>query len=334
MMFFSEDTASFGMRPGGHVVRIEPDGLSYKKVMGRVNGKSDSAWPEQSRPLEAPAATEIRMREIDSAPALYVCDADSRDIVDEINAKYGKFPLWPMAVVAGVLLSPVVPTRYLIALIPLMVFLLELIDRRRRTTTIVYDIDPSIGEKIRSFYDTFDELMRAEKAWHVAAAGEVGEKQRKYHAGADHVVERSPIRIRYAVPKYIKTNVKVPCVPVGRQTLYFFPDRVLLVERRKVGAVSYRNLTLACANTRFVEEGAVPRDTRVVGHTWRYVNKNGGPDKRFKDNRQLPICLYSELWFRSGTGLNEMIQVSKPDAGVRLTEFLSGGQISYAAERA
>ena len=328
MAHHSGDSTSFGMRPGGHVVHIGTDGLSYMKVLGRADGKSNSAKTEQ------PAATEIRMREIDSAAALSVCDAESREIVEEINAKYGKLPLWPLGVAAGMLLIPVVPAQYLIALVAMMILLLELLDRRRRTTTIFYDIDPAAGEKIRSFYGTFDELMRAEKAWHVAAAGEVGEKERKYHAGADSVVDRSPIRIRYAVPKHVKTNVRVPCVPVGRQILYFFPDRVLLVERRKVGAVSYGNLTLECANIRFVEDGAVPRDTRVVGHTWRYVNKNGEPDKRFKDNRQLPICLYSELWFRSGTGLNEMIQVSKPDAGLRLMEYLSGDDLSYAVERA
>jgi len=50
--------------------------------------------------------------------------------------------------------------------------------------------------------------------------------------------------------------------------------------------------------------------------------KNGGPDRRFKNNRQLPICLYSELWFKSNTGLNEKIQISKPDAGTGLMNYL------------
>ena len=108
----------------------------------------------------------------------------------------------------------------------------------------MYDIDPETEKNIQTFYDTFEELMRAEKKWHIEAYAHVDEKQRKYHAGAGEVIKRSPIQIKYSVPKYMKTNVKVPCVPVGRQKLYFFPDRVFLVEKRKAGAVTYHNLIL------------------------------------------------------------------------------------------
>ena len=30
-------------------------------------------------------------------------------------------------------------------------------------------------------------------------------------------------------------------------------------------------------------------------YTWQYANKSGGPDRRFNNNRQLPICLYGIL---------------------------------------
>jgi uncharacterized tellurite resistance protein B-like protein len=53
----------------------------------------------------------------------------------------------------------------------------------------------------------------------------------------------------------------------------------------------------------------------VVDHTWQYVNKSGGPDRRFNNNRQIPICLYEELWLSSPTGLNEVIQISRTGIG-------------------
>ena len=46
--------------------------------------------------------------------------------------------------------------------------------------------------------------------------------------------------------------------------------------------------------------------------TWKYVNKNGGPDKRFKDNRQLPIMHYAELTLSSAHGLRFLVQFSNP----------------------
>lgn len=61
----------------------------------------------------------------------------------------------------------------------------------------------------------------------------------------------------------------------------------------------------------FVEDEAVPSDARVVGQTWKHPNRNGGPDRRFKDNRLIPICAYEEVLFGSGSGLNEMIQLSR-----------------------
>ncbi len=97
---------------------------------------------------------------------------------------------------------------------------------------------------------------------------------------------------------------------MGRQTLYLFPDRVLVYESGKVGAVGYDQLRVAVAQTKFVES-SVPSDARVVDRTWQYVNKKGGPDRRFANNRELPICLYDEVHLTSGTGLNEIIQLSR-----------------------
>ena len=69
-----------------------------------------------------------------------------------------------------------------------------------------------------------------------------------------------------------------------------------------------------------------------MGHTWKYVKKKGGPDKRFKDNRELPIVVCEGLHFTSATGLNELVQVSRSGAGapleaaIRHMAGLGGGQ--------
>src|SRR5262249_54596000 len=60
--------------------------------------------------------------------------------------------------------------------------------------------------------------------------------------------------------------------------------------------------------------GAAPSDAEIVGTTWRYVNKSGGPDRRFNGNSQLPICRYGELDFTSASGLNEKYECSQANA--------------------
>ena len=53
-----------------------------------------------------------------------------------------------------------------------------------------------------------------------------------------------------------------------------------------------------------------------------YTNKKGGPDKRFKDNRELPVVLYERLMFTSTTGLREYFDVSAVDRAEEFSEAI------------
>ncbi len=51
--------------------------------------------------------------------------------------------------------------------------------------------------------------------------------------------------------------------------------------------------------TRFLEtelgSAALASDAKVVGQTWLYLNKDGSPDRRYTNNRQVPIVEYGEF---------------------------------------
>ena len=96
---------------------------------------------------------------------------------------------------------------------------------------------------------------------------------------------------------------------------------MLIFDSGRVGAVGYDELTVRVSQGRFIEDTA-PRDAQVVDHTWRYVNKNGSPDRRFANNRQLPVCLYDEIHFASRSGINEIIQVSRAGFGQGLEQAI------------
>ena len=114
----------------------------------------------------------------------------------------------------------------------------------------------------------------------------------------------------------------MPKIKAGRETLYLLPDRLLIYDSSGVGAVSYAALQAQSGNTRFIENEQVPADSAQVGTTWRYVAKNGGPDRRFNNNRQLPIMLYGELKLSSSSGLNEQFQCSVPEAVAELSSAI------------
>jgi hypothetical protein len=112
----------------------------------------------------------------------------------------------------------------------------------------------------------------------------------------------------------VQSNVKVPSVALGLATLYFMPDLILYCENGRFGAVSYDDFQVQQSSTRFIEDGFVPADATHVGTTWRYVRRDGGPDRRFNNNAQLPILQYGTLALTSSRGLNIYLQTSTVQA--------------------
>lgn len=295
-----------GTGPRGNYVHLGRGGVYYRHTLS---------------PGAAPLRTTTTWEEIDSGPAMEIVDASSEELLDELRAKKRKMRLRPFAVVAGVFLFFLAlgqawpPAAILIAAAVALAMMLAAgyRDRIAKTVVILYQLEPHAEQAFRRFTEWAEALARAGRTWHVAAIAKGFD--RKYHAGASSLVQRHVSAVRNAEPPFVKTNVSVFSVNVGTQTLYFMPDRLLVYDRAGVGATSYRSLTIEVSQQRFIEDGGVPSDATVIDHTWRYVNKTGGPDRRFRDNPQLPICLYDELTFHTASGLNETIQVSRSGIG-------------------
>src|SRR5207245_343913 len=152
--------------------------------------------------------------------------------------------------------------------------------------------------------------------------GQAAGRDRKYHAGASTSVARAAASVNARLPPYMAANVDPVAIALTKLTLYFFPDRVLVYQGSHVGAINYHALECHVAETRFVEDETPPADAEIIGRTWRYVNKTGGPDRRFKNNRELPVCRYEELFLKSSSGLNEILQLSKAGAAADFSPAL------------
>ena len=311
-----------GSGPRGNYVHMGRGGLYYRATLpsGKSHSKGNgNQWqsPTGNLPSSSPPANysnDIVMEEIDSGDIGGIVDSSSADLVNEINGKQKKIMLTPIFIGIGLIIAIFSPISENIKLtiflgtlllsIPLYIY-----DKNRKTTVIFYDIEKEAEDLFKGIYDAFENLKQAHKIWHISAKGDI--KDTKYHAGANQAVTRKEIKIGFTNPKFIKTNIPTPSIPVGSQIIYFFPDKILIFEKNKVGGMSYKSANFAIGRTNFVEDEKVPSDAKVVGQTWRYVNKRGGPDKRFKDNRQIPIAEYETVHFASDTGLNELIHISK-----------------------
>lgn len=192
--------------------------------------------------------------------------------------------------------------------VPIAIFL----DRYRRSVKVVFEPEGVVARIAEALSVAFTELARSEAIWVVDAEGRTNDWKR--NAGATSLITRKRTRLQASKPNCVRGSGKFPSFQIGPDELYLLPDAALIIVNGEVASVTYRELEFSNSVVKFREDGNVPSDTTIAEYTWRYVNKSGGPDRRFINNVQLPVCLYGELTLRSEGGLNCKLEFSRPSA--------------------
>jgi hypothetical protein len=194
------------------------------------------------------------------------------------------------------------------------------LDRYRRSIKIEYILEGTATTVAKVLKETFGDLQGCRAVWQINAQGHTFDWKR--NAGATTIANRKQIYPKTVKPPFIRCNVTFPSLYFSNGSLYFLPDSVLFATKASITAITYQDLITSNRAVRFIEDGSAPSDTTVVGNTWRFVNKSGGPDRRFNFNKQLPICLYGEMDFRSEGGLNLKIEYSRSSACERFQKAI------------
>lgn len=319
----------FGAGPRGNYVHMGRGGLYYRATLPSLSPTQKRPQSTNSSGPVIPSGTHTPLEEIESADISQIADSSSRELLSELNQKRNKMRLWSLAATVSIfiLLVGISNTWHNWLLLVTLVAGITLTyiafshDKLAKTVVLFYDFDAEMEEVYGQLHSAAEKIAGCSSAWHIEAQGNVHD--RKYHAGASSLVRRKTTFIRKAEPPYVRSNIETIAIGVGRQTLHFFPDRVLIYDSNGVGAIGYQELRINVKPSKFIEDGTPPHDAKVVDHTWKYVNKSGGPDRRFKDNKELPICLYDEISLSSQTGLNELLQVSRCDIAGAFADAIS-----------
>ena len=141
---------------------------------------------------------------------------------------------------------------------------------------------------------------------------------RRINAGTGNSVTRTKVKIEKEPPSFIKTSETCYHIKLKKENLYILPDMMIVTDGRKFSSVDLMDLDFKFDAQQFVEEGPVPNDARVVRQTWKYVNNDGTPDRRYNGNRQLPVCLYGKIDIFTNSGMNMQFNVSD---GQKTAEF-------------
>src|SRR4051812_34435370 len=74
------------------------------------------------------------------------------------------------------------------------------------------------------------------------------------------------------------------------KAIYFLPERILVIDGAMVAYVDYAGVGIVAEHLEYVEpEGRLYEDSLVIDKRWRFINRDGSRDKRFKDNVELPV---------------------------------------------
>lgn len=324
-----------GVGPAGQYVHMGRGGIYYRKTFSSVPKGTNRTVPRESfqaPTLQMPDEWSLGpMSEFRSVDSLKLMDSDSKELIDELNARKNLTPLFPFAAAVALALFASLWFMQLPFWLPALLALpsafglywLYQRDEVRKTTALFYTLDGgNTGPAFERLCASFETFARCAGTWRMDGTAKV--LDRKYHAGAGQIVGLTKISPCFQEPPGVRSNIPVPILPLAENTLYFFPDRILVLGRTGGwGAIGWDQLTVSAHETRFIESRTVPHDTEIVDHTWTYVNKNGGPDRRFSNNRQIPVCLYGFLEITSTSGLHEFIYVSRSGVAIGIESNLS-----------
>lgn len=314
-----------GASPRGHYIHAGRGGLYYRTSIGGKpkNSKRSGIAPKNFVPTPVhpsqPALGEpdVQMHRVSSADVLEMQDGRFSDLLDELNRKQAAASsAWLLGALGGgfgiALGSAGGGVAWALAFAIAGILAGFWRDTYSRSVVLFYELEDDAQQAYMALTDAFDQAMSCNGKWHIDAGGSVDTLAAwKRNAGAGRIIARHPTLFSYSLPSVLKCNITPPSINVGKETLVFLPDVLLVIEKGKVGAMAYDSLNIRYQDSPFIETEGVPADAKVISQTWQHPNKNGGPDKRFKENRLIPVCLYETMHLTSSNGLNELLQVSR-----------------------
>lgn len=187
---------------------------------------------------------------------------------------------------------------------------------------IEIQMDSVLDEKYLKLQYAFDELMTSNKIWDKTSAVTNSDNR----SAANSSIERKETQIAYKKIPFINSKYEAMCFKnQNGSDIYLYPGFAALFDNNNnFGLIELEKLSIKHKTYNFLEEEKIPNDTKIVGETWKKVNKNGTPDKRFKENYKIPVVEYGELMFETSTGVFEIFIFSNNELSEKFSNVFKG----------
>ena len=205
-----------------------------------------------------------------------------KDVLDQAGYKYPLRKPGLFVFILGIILTFVQPFLVIIAILGALMYFYK----KANPIEIEYDFEGEAKEEYDLTNKLLAGILESDAVWLVE--GIEADDDRNL------ITARKELKIKDGLPGDLSTNVKVHSLVAGDLTLSFLPDALLINKNGINKALDYKDLEVDLRSENFLEEEKIA-DATLIGKTYLHVNKDGGPDKRYKDNPELYLVEYGVL---------------------------------------
>jgi hypothetical protein len=268
---------------------------------------------------------QLQLDSVFHVPVSELATSNQSEFVARLNDNVSAFNSGPVLIVLSVFAFLLVSINFILGVVLFFLGLgLGIFVSKRfaegHTDEINFSLDQESAGQFRARQQALSVLASCARIWVVNTSAANADAKR--NAGAYTLISRGLAAVGNLPTKGFKCSLPITSMRANNIVLHFLPDQILIYTGR-YGSISYAQLFIEVRSTRFSETEPIPSDSRRVDTTWQYVNKGGGPDRRFNNNRQIPVLEYGEVTFRSATGLRMILQTSNSDKAKAFAEQFS-----------
>lgn len=186
-------------------------------------------------------------------------------------------------------------------------------EKSSKVDNIDLTIDFTLGESLTNSYDDlikgFEKASSCDRVWDILTNTSSETDPQKYRLKEVKFEKDSPSDI-------ICDSTVLHLTNEDGADFYFYPLFILAFDEDKIGYLDYRDVFMKDEEIERMETSYYPpKDFLKVGERWEKQNKDGSPNKRYKENRLLPIVKYLRFDIADLSELDETYLFSNIDKG-------------------
>jgi len=277
--------------PGTGIGYQKDFGNPHKKITGKKNTNTTSKSKTQSS----------NTRTFDNDLASIHSD-DMKDVLAASNKNRTNTYIAIGLIAIGILLAIINP---LFVIISVLGVIFWLYNKNNQTIRLDYEMSEDARKELEVTNNLLEGIMESDAVWLVTEAEDLPES-----SGADmKIISRENISY-FKGNDQIETNAETFTLDAGQLKLIFLPDSVFIKKGSKMSALSFNEMKIDLGKMIFLEDQNLPADATVLGKTYEHVNKDGSPDKRYKENPQINLVEYGYLSLKKAPGFDIFIVFS------------------------